>query len=99
MSAGFRRPARIVVDGVLLGGPVSQEGRRRALAGLDGPWVGVRCDGEVDAGRENRPGDRTGGLAAAQAQLVHEGVMSDMEVDTVRAEFLACARVVAVLIT
>jgi chloramphenicol 3-O phosphotransferase len=95
IAAMARAGARIVVDDVFLGGPASQERWRRALTGLDVLWVGVRCDGEVAAGREIARGDRTGGMAATQARLVHEGVAYDLEVDTTRAESLECARVIA----
>ena len=35
------------------------------------------------------------GMAAAQAEMVHEGVFYDVEVDTTHTEALACARAVA----
>jgi chloramphenicol 3-O phosphotransferase len=87
--------ARIVVDEVFLGGAVSQERWRRALGGLEVLWVGVRCEGEVAAGREIARGDRVAGMAASQAGPVHEGVVYDVEVDTTHAEALDCARAVA----
>jgi chloramphenicol 3-O phosphotransferase len=34
-------------------------------------------------------------MAAAQADVVHEGVVYDLEVDTSRAESLVCARTIA----
>jgi chloramphenicol 3-O phosphotransferase len=39
--------------------------------------------------------DRTPGMAASQAELVHEGVRYDLEVDTTHTESLACARAIA----
>jgi chloramphenicol 3-O phosphotransferase len=93
-----RAGARIVVDDVFLGGARSQQRWRKALdgpAGLDVLWVGVRCDGEVAAGREIARGDRIRGMAASQAELVHRGVLYDLEVDTTRTESLACARAIA----
>lgn len=87
--------AGIVVDDVFLGGPHSQERRRKALAGLDVLWVGVRCDSAVAEGREITRGDRVRGMAASQAQLVHEGVHYDLEVDTTHTEALECARTIA----
>ncbi|MFD4687684.1 chloramphenicol phosphotransferase, partial [Streptomyces sp. NPDC058461] len=46
-------------------------------------------------GRETARGDRVPGMAAAQAEAVHRGVRYDLEVDTTRAESLACARAIA----
>jgi chloramphenicol 3-O phosphotransferase len=34
-------------------------------------------------------------MAAAQADLVHQGVAYDLEVDTTRTEAMECARVIA----
>ncbi|MFF5703118.1 chloramphenicol phosphotransferase CPT [Streptomyces sp. NPDC012794] len=90
-----RAGARIVVDDVFLGGAQSQERWRRALGGLDVLWVAVRCDPEVAAGRETARGDRTPGMAASQAAVVHEGVSYDLEVDTTHTESLTCARTIA----
>jgi chloramphenicol 3-O phosphotransferase len=87
--------ARVIVDDVFLGGPASQERWRRALNGLPTLWVGVRCDGAVAAGRELARGDRVAGMAESQAELVHRGVVYDLEVDTTRTESLACAREIA----
>ncbi|MEV5388009.1 chloramphenicol phosphotransferase CPT [Streptomyces sp. NPDC052721] len=95
VAATARAGARIVVDDVFLGGAASQERWRKALAGLDVLWVGVRCDAEVAAAREIARGDRTQGMAAAQADLVHHGVSYDLEVDTTHTESLMCARGIA----
>ncbi|MDX2703258.1 chloramphenicol phosphotransferase CPT [Streptomyces sp. PA03-6a] len=95
VAAMARAGARIVVDEVFLGGPVSQDRWRRALDGLEVLWVGVRCAPEVAAGREIARGDRVPGMAAAQAEAVHRGVVYDIEVDTTRMESMECARAVA----
>ncbi|MDJ0382981.1 chloramphenicol phosphotransferase CPT [Streptomyces sp. G-G2] len=95
VAAMVRAGARVIVDEVFLGGAASQERWRTALAGLPVLWVGVRCDAEVAAGREMARGDRVAGMAAAQAELVHRGVVYDLEVDTARAEALECARLIA----
>jgi len=87
--------ARVIVDEVFLGGPYSQRRWQEALDGLGVLWVGVRCDAAVAAGRETARGDRVGGMAAAQADLVHRGVTYDLEVDTTHTEALACARAIA----
>ncbi|MFE9610707.1 chloramphenicol phosphotransferase CPT [Streptomyces sp. NPDC006012] len=87
--------ARIVVDEVFLGGAGSQRRWRKALGELRVLWVGVRCDGVVAAGREVARGDRIIGMAASQAELVHQGVAYDLEVDTTRTESMECARTIA----
>ena len=63
-------------------------GPRRAL----GRW---RCGADVAAAREKERGDRTTGMAASQATLVHEGVAYDLVVDTSRADAEECARLIA----
>ncbi|MPY29936.1 chloramphenicol phosphotransferase CPT [Streptomyces adustus] len=95
IAATARAGARIVVDDVFLGAAASQDRWRKALDGLDVLWVGVRCAAEVAAGRETARGDRASGMAETQAELVHRGVVYDLEVDTTRAESLACARTIA----
>ncbi|MCF6472698.1 chloramphenicol phosphotransferase CPT [Nonomuraea sp. MG754425] len=87
--------ARVVVDDVFLGGTHSQQRWQRALAGLGVLWVGVRCEAAVAAGREVARGDRTVGMAASQAEVVHQGVRYDLEVDTTHAESMECARAIA----
>ncbi|MDQ0808895.1 chloramphenicol 3-O phosphotransferase [Streptomyces sp. B3I7] len=95
VAAMARAGARIVVDEVFLGGAHSQRRWQRALGGLPVLWVGVRCEAAVAAGREIARGDRTAGMAAAQADLVHRGVTYDLEVDTTRTEAMECARTIA----
>jgi chloramphenicol 3-O phosphotransferase len=95
IAAMARAGARIILDDVFLSGAASQERVRNQLDGLEILWVGVRCDAEIAAGREIARGDRTGGMAASQADLVHKGVTYDVEVDTGKAESLACARAIA----
>jgi chloramphenicol 3-O phosphotransferase len=90
-----RAGARIIIDDVFLGGAASQQRWRKALAGQAVLWVGVRCDSAVAAGREIARGDRTQGMAARQANVVHEEVSYDLEVDTTHTESLACARTIA----
>lgn len=95
VAAMARAGARIIVDEVFLGGPASQQRWQHALDGVRVLWVGVRCDSAVAAGREIARGDRIGGMAVAQADLVHQGVRYDLEVDTSRTESLECARAIA----
>lgn len=95
VAATVRAGARVIVDDVFLGGAESQARWRTALEGIAVLWVGVRCDADIAAGREIARGDRTVGMAAQQATIVHEGVEYDVEVDTGKAESIDCARVIA----
>ena len=90
-----RQGARIIVDEVFLGGAASQQRWRDALGGLEVLWVGVTCESGVAAAREVARGDRVSGMAASQAELVHQGVDYDLQVDTTRTEALDCARAIA----
>ncbi|MFI7635240.1 chloramphenicol phosphotransferase CPT [Nonomuraea sp. NPDC049400] len=95
VAAMARAGARVIVDDVFLGGAASQERWQKALVGLDVLWVGVKCDSAVAAGREIARGDRVGGMAALQAEVVHEGVVYDLVVDTTHTESLVCAQTIA----
>jgi chloramphenicol 3-O phosphotransferase len=95
VAAMARRGARIIVDEVFLGGAASQQRWVTALDGLRVLWVGVRCAGAVAAGRELARGDRVIGMAESQAEVVHRGVVYDMDVDTTRTEALECAQAIA----
>ncbi|MGV9327122.1 chloramphenicol phosphotransferase CPT [Streptosporangium sandarakinum] len=95
IAAMARAGARVIVDEVFLGGAYSQRRWREALGELRVLWVGVRCDAAVAAGREVARGDRTIGMAASQAEVVHQGVTYDLEVDTAHAEAMECARTIA----
>ena len=90
-----RAGARVVIDEVFLGGTASQQRWQQAFDGLGVLWVGVRCETAVAAGREIARGDRVAGMAAAQADVVHQGVVYDLEVDTTHTESLECARLIA----
>jgi chloramphenicol 3-O phosphotransferase len=61
-------------------------------------WVGVRCAAAVAASREVARGNRVGGMALSQAEVVHHGVAYDLEVDTTHAEALDCAHQIAVCV-
>jgi chloramphenicol 3-O phosphotransferase len=95
IAAMARAGARIVVDEVFLGGAASQQRWQNALGPLQVLWVGVRCDGGVAAGRETARGDRIAGMAASQADLVHQNVHYDLQVDTTHTEALDCAKAIA----
>ncbi len=90
-----RAGARVIIDDVFLGGAGTQQRWRKHLGDLDVLWVGVRCESEVASGREIARGDRARGMAALQADMVHEGVIYDLEVDTTHTESLLCARTIA----
>ena len=90
-----RAGARIIIDDVFLGAAASQARLRAHLEGLGVLWVGVCCAPEIATGREIARGDRMIGMAASQAEMVHQGVVYDIEVDTSQTESLACARAIA----
>ncbi|WP_308296716.1 chloramphenicol phosphotransferase CPT [Streptomyces sp. ISL-44] len=87
--------ARIIVDDVFLGGAASQQRWQKATGDLAVLWVGVKCESAVAAGREVARGDRVQGMAASQADVVHQGVTYDLEVDTTHTESVVCARAIA----
>ncbi|NHC12535.1 chloramphenicol phosphotransferase CPT family protein [Motilibacter deserti] len=91
VAATARAGADLLVDDVFLGGVESQQRWRRALAGLDVVWVGVRCAPDVAERREAARPDRPGGMARSQALRVHHGVSYDVEVDTTATAARACA--------
>jgi chloramphenicol 3-O phosphotransferase len=95
LAAMARAGARVIFDDVFLGGGASQDRVRAGLNGVDVLWVGVHCDPEIAARREFGRGDRVAGMAAAQAEIVHQGVVYDIEIDTSHTESLDCARVIA----
>jgi chloramphenicol 3-O phosphotransferase len=95
VAAMVRAGANVIIDDVFLGGAASQERMRAHLDGLNVLWVGVRCAPEFLAGREMARGDRVPGMAALQAQVVHQGVVYDLEVDTSHTESIDCARAIA----
>ncbi len=99
VGAMARAGARIIIDDVFLGGAASQQRWLKALGGLAVLWVGVRCDSAVAAGREVARGDRTHGMAASQADVVHDGVFYDLEVNTTHAEAMICALTIAARVT
>jgi chloramphenicol 3-O phosphotransferase len=95
VAATARAGARIIVDDAFLGGAASQQRWQKALGTLQVLWVGVRCASAVAAGREIARGDRVTGMAASQAEAVHQGVAYDLQVDTTHTEALDCARAIA----
>jgi chloramphenicol 3-O phosphotransferase len=95
IAAMARAGARIIVDEVFVGQAASQQRWRAALDTRPVLWVGVRCDSAVAAAREIARGNRIAGMAASQAEVVHQGVVYDLEVDTTHTEALDCAPAIA----
>lgn len=95
VAATVRAGAPVIIDEVFLGGAASQQRWQRVLDGLSVLWVGVRCAAAVATAREAARGDRVPGMAAWQAEIVHQGVAYDLDVDTTDTESLACARIIA----
>jgi len=73
----------------------SQQRWKTALGRLQVLWVGVRCEAAVATARELARGDRIAGMAASQAELVHRGIVYDLQVDTTHSEALDCAQAIA----
>ncbi|MGH3660880.1 MAG: chloramphenicol phosphotransferase CPT [Micromonosporaceae bacterium] len=99
VAAMARTGARVIVEDVFLGGAESQQRWRGPLTRLRVLWVGVRCESAVAAARESARGDRATGMAASQAELAHQGVEYDLEVDSTYAAPMECARTIAPHIT
>ncbi len=99
VAAMARAGARVIIDDVFLGGAGSQQRWQKSVDGLAVLWAGVRCESAVAAGREVARGDRVRGMAVSQADVVHEGVRYDVEVDTTHTESLLCARTIAAHVT
>jgi chloramphenicol 3-O phosphotransferase len=95
IAAMARAGARIIIDEVFVGGAASQQRWQDALDPLPVLWVGVRCDRAVAVAREIARGDRVAGMAASQADVVHQGIVYDLQVDTTHTEALDCARAIA----
>jgi chloramphenicol 3-O phosphotransferase len=95
VAATARAGAPIILDDVFLGGGATQQRWRKVLTTLNVLWVGVHCAPETATARETARGDRVPGMAATQAELVHRGVVYDVEVDTTHTESLECARTIA----
>jgi chloramphenicol 3-O phosphotransferase len=95
LAAIARDDVGVIIDEVFLGGRESQDRLRSALGGLPVVWVGVRCDLEVAVAREVARPERTQGMAASQAVIVHEGVRYDLQVDTTTSTSLECATTIA----
>lgn len=80
----------VIVDDVVFDPAVLREALR-ALEGFDVLFVGVRCPLEVLRERELARGDRMGGLASVQHEIVHAHGVYDLEVDTSLSSAMDCA--------
>lgn len=94
VAAMARAGLGVILDEVLLEGGAGQRRVAASLHGLSVLWVGVRRDPAVAAGRERRRRGRPAGMAAQQANSVHDGVRYDVVVDTTSASADQCARAV-----
>lgn len=83
----------VIVDDVVFH-PVVLREALRALEGFDVVFVGVRCSLDVIRERELARGDRMGGLAEAQHELVHAHGVYDLEVDTSACTPMDCASLI-----
>jgi chloramphenicol 3-O phosphotransferase len=92
LAAMARSGVGVIFDDVFLSGAASQARLRSALDGLRTVWVGVHVDVDVAVAREAARLDRTVGMAASQAGVVHSGVQYDVDVDTTTASAAQCAR-------
>ncbi len=95
LAAMARAGAGLIIDDAFLSGAVSQRRMSAAMSGLRVLWVGVRCDAAVAAAREAARADRVTGMAALQAETVHDGVRYDLQVDTSHVSAAEGARTIA----
>ena len=95
-AGAARSGASLILDEVLLPGMLDEW--TGLLEGLDVLMVGVRCDLEELERREAARGDRVTGQARGQFDLVHAGVVYDIEVDTTRSDAETSAAAIAALV-
>lgn len=84
----------VIIDDVFLGGPAAQAHWQEALFDLRVLWVGVHCPVELGEAREQARGDRVTGMHRQQAEIVHQGVQYDLEVDSAASTPAALAQLV-----
>jgi chloramphenicol 3-O phosphotransferase len=95
IAAMARAGARIIVEDVFLRGGQTQQRIRQLLGDVEVLWAGVRCPPAIAAEREEVRSDRVLGMAASQAESVHDGVDYDIEVDSSLSSSVDCARAIA----
>ena len=94
LAAMAKQGGKLIIDDVLLSGAEGQKRWQAALQGFNVLWVGVYCDVEVAKAREAKRIDRVAGMAAAQVDVVHEGVRYDVKVDTSNMPIEECVRLI-----
>lgn len=72
----------VIVEDNFVSGPAARHRWEAALSEVETRWIGVRCASEIAARREAKRGDRPLGMAAQQADAVHDGIHYDLIVDT-----------------
>jgi chloramphenicol 3-O phosphotransferase len=92
VAAVARAGAKIVVTDSFISGTIAQKRWRDALHGINVLWVGVHCRADVATQRELLRGDRQRGMAAQQAELVHQGIDYDVTVDSTKETAFDCAQ-------
>ena len=94
LAAMAKQGGKLIIDDVFLSGAEGQKRWQAALQGFNVLWVGVYCDVEVAKAREAKRIDRVAGMAAAQVDVVHEGVRYDVKVDTSNMPIEECVRLI-----
>lgn len=82
LAATAQAGASLIIDDVFLSGRAAQQRWLNALGDLPVLWGGVHCPAAIAQAREEQRPDRTAGMHAQQAQVVHRGVLYDLEVET-----------------
>ncbi len=95
LNAMSRSGARLILDEVFLSGSIGQTHLQSMFDEATLFWAGVHCKTDVAEARETQRPDRTAGMARQQASSVHDGVVSDIEVDTTFCSADECARDIA----
>ena len=95
IAAMIHGGAAVIIDDVFLTGIEGRQRWEAVLVNLPVLWVGVHCDAEVAAQREQRRPDRVRGMAEHQAAAVHVGMTYDVAVDTTHRSAEDCAHSIA----
>ena len=88
-AAMARSGVPVILDEVILTDELRADWHA-CLQGLSVFFVGVHCDLEVLERREIARGDRVIGQARGQYEIVHRGLVYDLELDTTLTETSAC---------
>lgn len=93
-AAAARSGVNIILDEVLLSRDMLADWIE-LLEGLDVFMIGVRCELDELERREVARGDRLAGQARGQFELVHTGVVYDIEVETTSSDAETAAAAIA----